>query len=83
MLEFVHVEEERATGGSLGVLAHERDLVELGDEERSKERGVLLPDCALRELAEEDPARFDQRSEVDRIVSFGNHPPQQLCRAGT
>src|SRR5579863_7954689 len=78
LLALVGIEEEGPALFPLYLLPAHGDLVELGDEEGTKERGVLLADCTLREAGKEDlPAVYDI-PQVEAALSGANNLAHRL-----
>ena len=69
LLALVGVEEEGPALLPLHLLPAHRDLVELGDEEASKERGVLFADRSLGEPGEKDLALVHDGAQVQPALA--------------
>src|SRR5262249_27971668 len=78
ILKLVDHEIEVTAGFLTHVLAAHRRLVELRDNKTSEERRVLFPDCALRELREEDALPVEDFAEVETALPLREHGAEGL-----
>src|SRR5579883_1241838 len=78
IMEFIHVQIEVRAILSGHVLSAHRHLIQLGDDEGSKEIRILFADEPLRELRKQDlPAVHDLR-KINPVLFLPDHMPDDL-----